>query len=203
MVRTGFYFAAPPAALSALCFWLGWSAACFALAALAAFVLFFFRDPERDIPDRPGAIVSPADGRVLTIDAAEFEGTPLTRISIFLSVFSVHVNRAPIAGRIVEANYRPGRFHVASRDAASRENEQNEIRMEGEGTTVVFRQIAGLIARRIEFWRKVGDEMSRGERVGMIRFGSRTEILFDPAYELRVKPGDTVYGGSTILAVRG
>ena len=202
MVRTGFYFAAPVAVLSAGSFWLEWMSASLLLAGLAAFILFFFRDPKRTIPDIPGAIVSPADGRVLSIDEAEWQGKSFMRISIFLSIFNVHVNRAPIAGRITNAEYRHGSFHVASRNVASSENEQNEITMEGEGTTVVFRQIAGLIARRIEFWSKVGDEMSRGERVGMIRFGSRTEILFDPAYRTKVRPGDTVYGGSTVLAVR-
>lgn len=202
MVRTGLYFAALPASLSATCFWLGWVPAGILLAGLAAFILFFFRDPERTIPDMPGAIVSPADGRVLSVDEVEWEGTSRTRISIFLSVFNVHVNRVPIAGKIVKAEYRRGRFHIASRSVASSENEQNEITVEGERTTVVFRQIAGLIARRIEFWCEVGDEMARGQRVGMIRFGSRTEILFDPAYRARVRPGETVYGGSTVLAVR-
>lgn len=202
MVRTGFYFALPPALLSLLSIWLAWFVAAGFLLGLAAFVLFFFRDPERAIPGLPGAIVSPADGCVLSVEAAEWAGEPRTRISIFLSLFDVHVNRVPIAGRIVEADYRPGRFHIASRRQAGEENEQNVITIRGEGTTVVFKQIAGILARRIEFWRRVGDEMTRGERVGMIRFGSRAEIFFDPGYKPRVKPGDAVRGGSTVLAVR-
>lgn len=200
MVRTGWYFAAVPAALAGLFVWQQWWIAAGAAAALALFILFFFRDPERTIPAAPGAIVSPADGRVLNVKPAEWEGEPRTQISIFLSIFNVHVNRAPIAGRITNLSYQPGRFHVASKEVAGEQNEQNVITMDGEGTRVVFKQIAGLIARRIEFWHKTGDDLARGERVGMIRFGSRTEILFDPAYTVRVKPGDTVHGGATVLA---
>lgn len=200
MVRTGWYFAAVPAALAGLLVWQQWWIAAGAAAALALFILFFFRDPERTIPATPGAIVSPADGRVLSVEESEWEGEPRTRISIFLSIFNVHVNRAPIAGRITNLSYQPGRFHVASKEIAGEQNEQNVITMEGEGTRVVFKQIAGLIARRIEFWRQTGDDLARGERVGMIRFGSRTEILFDPVYTVRVKPGDMVHGGATILA---
>jgi phosphatidylserine decarboxylase len=196
MVRTGWYFAALPAALAGLLVWQQWWAAAGALASLTLFILFFFRDPERAIPAEPGAIVSPADGRVLSVEASEWEGEPRTRISIFLSIFNVHVNRAPIAGKITNLSYQPGRFHVASKEVAGERNEQNVITMEGEGTRVVFKQIAGLIARRIEFWRKTGDDLARGERVGMIRFGSRTEILFDPAYTVRVKPGDTAAPGN-------
>ncbi len=202
MIRTGYVFASVPALAAALLFWLGWWVAGGALLALAAFVLFFFRDPGRVIPTTPGAIVSPADGRVLTVDQIVPEGRPLTRVSIFLSVFNVHVNRAPIAGRIAEVTYRPGKFHVASRPQASWENEQNEVVMEGEDTRVVFRQIAGILARRIEFWKKPGDELERGERVGMIRFGSRVEVFFEPRYRVRVAPGEQVRGGSTILAIR-
>jgi phosphatidylserine decarboxylase len=200
MVRTGWYFAALPAALAGLLVWQQWWAAAGALASLTLFILFFFRDPERAIPAEPGAIVSPADGRVLSVEASEWEGEPRTRISIFLSIFNVHVNRAPIAGKVTNLSYQPGRFHVASKELAGERNEQNVITMEGEGTRVVFKQIAGLIARRIEFWRKTGDDLARGERVGMIRFGSRTEILFDPAYTVQVKPGDTVHGGASVLA---
>lgn len=200
MVRTGWYFAAAPAALAGVFVWQQWWIAAGAAAALALFILFFFRDPERTIPAAPGVIVSPADGRVLSVEASEWEGEPRTRISIFLAIFNVHVNRAPIAGRITNLSYQPGRFHVASKEVAGERNEQNIITLEGEGTRVVFKQIVGLIARRIEFWRQTGDDLARGERVGMIRFGSRTEILFDPAYTVRVKPGDRVHGGATILA---
>jgi len=202
MVRIGYAFASVPTAAGALLLWLGWWIAGGALLALAAFVLFFFRDPEREIPDAPGAIVSPADGWVLSIGEASVNGTTQSRITIFLSLFDVHVNRAPIAGRIASAEYRRGKFLVASRARASRENEQNEITMDGEGTVVVFRQIAGVLARRIEFWKKPGDVLARGERVGMIRFGSRVEVFFEPRFRARVKPGDHVRGGSSILAQR-
>lgn len=202
MVRTGWYFAAPPGVVGGLLAWQQWWLAAGIFFALALFVLFFFRDPEREIPGIPGGIVSPADGKVLSIESAEWDGKPQTRISIFLSVFNVHVNRAPIAGRIVRVDYQPGRFHVASSEAAGERNEQNIVTMEGEGTRVVFKQIAGLIARRIEFWRETGEELERGARVGMIRFGSRTEIFFDPGYKVMVKTGDMVHGGSTLLAVR-
>ncbi len=200
MIRTGYLFASVPALAGALLLWLGWWIAAGVLLALAAFVLFFFRNPERVIPSAPGAIVSPADGRVLSVDQIVPEGRPLTRVSIFLSVFDVHVNRAPIAGRIAEVTYRAGKFHVASQPQASWENEQNEVVMEGEGTRVVFRQIAGILARRIEFWKKVGDELQRGERLGMIRFGSRVEVFFEPRYRVCVQPGEHVRGGSTLLA---
>lgn len=202
MVRIGYGFASVPAAAGALLLWLGWWIVGGALLALAAFVLFFFRDPERKIPDVPGAIVSPADGWVLSVGEVSVNGATQTRVTIFLSLFDVHVNRAPIAGRITAAEYRRGKFLVASRERASLENEQNEITLDGEGTRVVFRQIAGVLARRIEFWKKPGDDLARGERVGMIRFGSRVEVFFEPRFRARVKPGDHVRGGSSILAQR-
>jgi phosphatidylserine decarboxylase len=168
---------------------------------MAGFVLFFFRDPERRIPAGPGLIVSPADGRVLAVEPAEVEGEQRTRVGIFLSVFDVHVNRSPLQGTIERVEYRPGRFHVASTSRAGEENEQNIVIIEGEQTRVVVKQIAGILARRIEFWKRVGDSLARGERVGMIRFGSRVEVLLDPRYRVQVRPGEHVRGGSSILAV--
>jgi phosphatidylserine decarboxylase len=202
MIREGFYFAVGPALVGILLAWLSWWGPAAVLFFLAGFVLFFFRDPERVVPATPGAIVSPADGRVLAIDQTSLNGTPQTRVSIFLSLFDVHVNRAPIAGRIDAVRYHPGRFHVASRDRASRENEQNEVTLEGEGTRVMFKQIAGVLARRIEFWKKPGDQLERGQRVGMIRFGSRAEVFFEPHYRVKVRPGEHVNGGASILAIR-
>lgn len=202
MVRTGFFYASVPALTGVLLLWPGWWWAAGVLLGLAAFVLFFFRDPEREITSAPGAIVSPADGRVLAVEATTRDGRPRTRVSIFLSLFDVHVNRAPIAGTITAVRYRPGKFHIASRAAASHENEQNEITLEGEGTCVVFKQIAGILARRIEFWKKPGDTVERGQRVGMIRFGSRVEVFFAPCYRVRVESGEHVQGGSSILALR-
>jgi phosphatidylserine decarboxylase len=202
MVRTGYYFAVGPALVAVLLGWFGlWGFATISFL-LAGFVLFFFRDPERTIPTTPGAIVSPADGRVISVDQTDLLGSSHTRISIFLSVFDVHVNRAPIEGTVDDIQYRAGRFHIASHDQASHENEQNEVTMAGEGTRVVFRQIAGVLARRIEFWKKPGDQLERGERLGMIRFGSRVEVFFPPHYRARVRPNDHVQGGSSVLAIR-
>ena len=166
---------------------------------LAIFVLNFFRDPERPIPADPQAIISPADGHIVQIQEEDFAGQPQRRISIFMSPLDVHVNRAPIAGTLRDVTYRKGAFHVASKARASVENEQNVFTIEGDQGTVVVSQIAGALARRIVFWKKVGDQLDRGERVGMIKFGSRVDVLLDPQVELRVKVGDYVRAGSSIL----
>jgi phosphatidylserine decarboxylase len=168
---------------------------------LAFLVLNFFRDPERPIPAEPNAIVSPADGRIVQLAEEEFEGRLLRRLSIFMSPLDVHVNRAPIAGAIRSLNYKKGAFRVASQDLASVENEQNIFTLEGEQGEVVVKQIAGLLARRIVFWRSLGDSVARGERVGMIKFGSRVDVLVAPAVEWRVKVGDRVRAGSSILGI--
>ena len=179
----------------------GWFA--LPLLALALFVMYFFRDPERLVPDEPGIIaVAPADGRVVEIRDVEHDGRPFRRISIFLSLFDVHINRSPIAGTIRDVQYRPGRFLVAWRPEASSENESNTVAVEGPAGTVVFKQIAGILARRIVFWKKTGDSVGRGERVGLIKFGSRVDVLLDPEWKLMVARGRHVRGGSTILARR-
>ena len=165
---------------------------------LALFCLYFFRDPERAVPAGPVA-VSPADGKIVAVKP---EGPALNRISIFLSVFDVHVNRAPIAGTIAQVEYRQGQFHVANREQCSTENEQNVVTVEGDGTSVVFKQIAGLIARRIVFRKKPGDRVSTGERVGLIKFGSRVDVLLGPEWDIVVKPGARVAAGSSIIARR-
>jgi phosphatidylserine decarboxylase len=202
MVRDGIYYALAFIAVAVL---LGWFTGVWALAIipllLAAFFAWFFRDPEREIPQAPGAIISPGDGKVTQIVAIEVNGEPRTRISIFLNVFNVHVNRAPIAGTIGNVEYRKGKF-VNAMDAHSAEaNEQNIVTVEGDGQTVIFKQIAGLLARRIVFTKKVGDMVARGERVGLIKFGSRVDVIFTRDAEVSVKIGDHVAGGSTILAV--
>ena len=166
---------------------------------LAAFCLYFFRDPEREIPAGPVA-VSPADGKVV---AVKRETATQMRISIFLNIFDVHVNRAPIAGAIADVRYSKGKFHVASREECSQENEQNIVTLRGDGTCVVFKQIAGLIARRIVFHKRPGDVVAKGERVGLIKFGSRVDVLFGPEWEIAVQPGMRVAAGSSILARRG
>lgn len=168
---------------------------------LAAFFGWFFRDPERQIPQTPGAIVSPGDGKVTDISRIEVNGEPRTRISIFLNVFNVHVNRSPIAGVIREVRYQKGKFGNAMGAVSAEANEQNIVTVAGEGHTVTFKQIAGLLARRIVFTKKVGDTLARGERVGLIKFGSRVDVIFTSDSEVAVKIGDHVAGGSTILAV--
>jgi phosphatidylserine decarboxylase len=166
----------------------------------AAFFLWFFRDPERIIPSGAGLVVSPADGKVTDVSATQLNGTPCTRISIFLNVFDVHVNRSPISGVIKSAVYKKGQFGNAMASVSADDNEQNIVTMEGDGMTVVFKQIAGLLARRIVFNQKPGDKMARGQRVGMIKFGSRTDVIFPQPAEISVKIGDRVKGGSSVLA---
>ncbi|MGD0228471.1 MAG: phosphatidylserine decarboxylase [Terriglobia bacterium] len=166
---------------------------------LSILVLNFFRDPERAVPAELHAIVSPADGLIVQLAEEEFESRPVRRLSIFMSPLDVHVNRTPIAGSIKAINYKKGSFRVASQELASVENEQNVFTVEGEQGVVVVKQIAGLLARRIVFWKHLGDSLARGERVGMIKFGSRVDVLVAPTVEWRVKVGDRVRAGSSIL----
>ena len=149
----------------------------------------------------PGAVVSPGDGKVTDISVVTSGGVSLQRISIFLNVFNVHVNRSPIGGVIREVRYQRGKFLNAMSGHSAEENEQNIVTVEGEGRIVVFKQIAGLIARRIVFNLKVGDHVARGQRVGLIKFGSRVDVVFDPDAAIQVKIGDHVKGGATVLAV--
>ncbi len=166
---------------------------------LAGFFLWFFRDPERQIPAAAGAIVSPGDGKVTDVGTVTIDGASRARISIFLSVFDVHVNRSPIAGVIRDVEYRKGRFGNAMAGVSAEANEQNIVTVEGEGQTVIFKQIAGLLARRIVFTKKVGDTVGRGERVGLIKFGSRVDVILPPGATPTVKSGDRVAGGSSIV----
>jgi phosphatidylserine decarboxylase len=198
IVRDGIYYAAGLSAAGALIAWLGgvWLAS--PLWVLALFCLYFFRDPERRIPE--GAVaVSPADGKVVAVVG---EGSEAQRIGVFMNVFDVHVNRAPIAGTIASVNYQPGRFRVASRAEASDQNEQNVVTVEGGDTTVVFKQIAGLIARRIVCTKKPGDTVAAGERIGLIKFGSRVDVLLGAEWEIAVRPGMRVSAGSSVIARR-
>lgn len=168
---------------------------------LAAFFLWFFRDPARVVPAEPGLIVSPADGKVTLIEVIETGLARQQRISIFLNVFNVHVNRAPIAGTIQAVNYKKGEFLNAMNPASAAKNEQNSVAIEGELCTVEFTQIAGLLARRIVFTKRLGEWVHRGERVGLIKFGSRVDVTFPMSCQVRVMLGDHVNGGSSILAV--
>jgi phosphatidylserine decarboxylase len=186
------------AAAGALVHWLAGPWFAVPLWLLALFCLYFFRDPNRVIPAGPVA-VSPADGKVIEIKP---EGPGLTRLTIFLNVFDVHVNRSPIAGRIDRVEYKTGKFLVASKEQCSTDNEQNIVTVAGEDSTVVFKQIAGLIARRIVFTKKVGDRVAAGERIGLIKFGSRTDVTFGPEWEIVSRVGERVAGGSSIIARR-
>lgn len=167
----------------------------------AAFFLWFFRDPKREIPEAPGLIVSPADGKVTLIETVPTPGGTERRVSIFLNIFNVHVNRAPIAGSIQSIDYKKGQYLNAMNPASAERNEQNRVKVAGELCTVAFCQIAGLLARRIVFNKRVGDWVYRGERVGLIKFGSRVDITFPLACELQVKLGDRVRGGASVLAI--
>jgi phosphatidylserine decarboxylase len=200
MVRDAYYYAIPLLAAAALIGWL--TSPLWALPAvlLALFFLWFFRDPDRPIPNAAGALVSPADGKVTDIAPVTSNGDSRLRISIFLNVFDVHVNRSPIGGIIREVRYHKGKFVNAMNSASAEQNEQNVVTVEGDGQVVVFKQIAGLLARRIVFNKKVGDHVERGERVGLIKFGSRVDVLLDPSAALEVKIGDRVKGGSSVLA---
>lgn len=199
MVRDGIYYGLGFTIAGAFISWLAgpWLALPFFV--LGAFCAWFFRDPERLIPAGPVA-VSPGDGRVLCVVP---EGDRHTRVSIFLNVFDVHVNRSPISGIITDVTYRHGKFLVASRAVASAENEMNVITVRADdGTVVVFKQIAGLIARRIVCTKKKGDVVQIGERIGMIKFGSRIDVIFGPEWRVEVSPGARVSAGSSILARR-
>ncbi|MBM3759074.1 MAG: phosphatidylserine decarboxylase [Acidobacteria bacterium] len=199
MVITGIWYALGLAIAGALTGYLtksAWLGVPFYL--LAVFCLWFFRDPDRVIAEGPVA-VSPADGKVVSI-TKDPDGR--TRLGIFLNVFDVHVNRSPIAGKITRRTYKPGKFLVASVDAAATENEQNTFVVEGEGTTIEFSQIAGLIARRIVWYKDTGASVERGERVGLIKFGSRVDVLFNEDWKLAVALGERVSAGSSVIAKR-
>ena len=201
MVRDGIYYGLAFIAIAALVAWLTIPALAGVPLLLAAFFLWFFRDPERSIPAVQGAIVSPADGKVTDISAIQKDGESRTRISIFLNVFDVHVNRSPVSGVITEVRYQKGQFRNAMADDSAESNEQNIVTIRSDAGTVVMKQIAGLLARRIVFTRKVGDRLERGERVGLIKFGSRTDVIFTGSADMKVRIGDRVKGGSTVLAI--
>jgi phosphatidylserine decarboxylase len=200
----GWPFIVPLAIVTMLLFAFGWKIVGFATLLLALFVLFFFRDPKRLVPEDKNAVVSPADGKVIVVKdtyESDYLKQDVRQISIFLSVFNVHVNRTPYGGTVETVKYNPGRFHVASVDKASLDNEQTAMVIVNGNDKILVKQIAGLIARRIVCYAKPGDTLKTGERYGLIRFGSRVDIFLPTDAELRVKVGDRVKGARDIIGV--
>jgi phosphatidylserine decarboxylase len=206
VVTDGYKFAAVPVLLAVAALVLGWrvGGGFYVLGgfflALGVFVLCFFRDPDRIIPSDELSVVSPADGRVMEIVEESLGDREGRRISIFLALWNVHVNRSPMAGKITNIDYRPGKFHMAMKKAASAENEQNILTLQTGRGEIRFKQIAGWVARRVVLWKKCGEVVARGERIGIVRFGSRMDVWLPQNVEILVRPGDNVAGGSSILA---
>ncbi len=200
MVRDGYFYALPLIAAAILIGWLTHPAWAIIPILLACFFLSFFRDPDREIPQDPGAVVSPADGKVTEVAPVTSDRGRQIRISIFLNVFNVHVNRSPISGVIRDVHYQRGKFLNAMNQASADLNEQNIVTVEADGHTLIFKQIAGLLARRVVFNPKVGDRLERGQRIGLMKFSSRMDVILDGSARVNVKVGDHVKGGSTILA---
>jgi phosphatidylserine decarboxylase len=200
----GWPFIIPLSIVTGLLFAFGWKNTALVSLVLTLFVLFFFRDPERTIPEGKGIVVSPADGKVIVIkDIYEpaYLKQEMKQISIFLSVFNVHVNRAPIGGEVEVVKYNPGKFHVASVDKASLDNEQTAMVIASGKDKILVKQIAGLIARRIVCYARPGDTIKTGERYGLIRFGSRVDIFLPATAEIKVKLGDRVRGAQDVIGV--
>jgi phosphatidylserine decarboxylase len=203
MVREGYWFGLPPLLIGLLLLAFGRSRAFACGVVLVLFGLFvfsFFRNPNRNIPAAAGLIVAPADGRVVVVKDESDKGRPGKRISIFLAIWNVHVNRAPAAGRITALEYKPGKFLAAWQENASLQNEQNVFTQQTEHGEIVYKQIAGWIARRVVSWKKSGDPVARGERIGLVRFGSRVDLWLPAHAEVIVKVGQNVKGGSSVLA---
>jgi phosphatidylserine decarboxylase len=200
----GWPFVIPLAVITVLFFAFGWKYPAWVLLVLTLFVLFFFRDPERTVPEGKGVVVSPADGRVIVIKDVfepDYLKQDMKQISIFLSVFNVHVNRVPCGGTVEVVKYNPGKFHVASVDKASLANEQTAMVISSGKDKILVKQIAGLIARRIVCYAKPGDAVKTGERYGLIRFGSRVDIFLPKDAALKVKVGDRIKGARDIIGV--
>ncbi|HEV2104023.1 MAG TPA: phosphatidylserine decarboxylase family protein [Candidatus Acidoferrum sp.] len=222
MVKEGYWFGLPPLVVGGVLLALGMSSGAEgglpfawaqgkqpplhlllpggALILLALFVFYFFRNPDRKIPMEPGVVVSPADGRVVVVKEEENAGRPGKRVSIFLAIWNVHVNRSPAAGTITRLEYKPGKFLAAWAEKASLENEQNVFTLASEHGEIVFKQIAGWVARRVVSWKKSGDTVGRGELVGLVRFGSRVDLWLPAGAEIAVRVGENVKGGSSVIA---
>jgi phosphatidylserine decarboxylase len=198
--REGLAFVLIPLLAAAAAFALGYWYVGVPLLLVALFMAYFFRDPHRAAPEDETLVVAPADGRVTRVsplDPADPQSP--TVVSIFLSVFDVHVNRAPIAGEVTEVTYTKGRFVIATRDEASLVNEQNSLTIRGPRVTVVCKQIAGVLARRIVCWKRPGDRLALGERFGLIKFSSRTDLILPAEIEVTTQVGERVRGGISVV----
>ncbi len=201
VAKEGFPFIIPTACLALLFLSLGFSGAGIFFVCLALFIVFFFRDPSREIPSDESLVISPADGKVVGIKKGveEADGRKVTQVSIFLSVFNVHINRTPISGEVTNISYNKGKFMAAFAEKASLLNEQNSVSIKNKNMTVRVNQIAGLIARRIVCWVEKGQNLEKGERFGLIRFGSRVDIFLPETVDIKVSKGHKVVGGITII----
>lgn len=200
MAREGLPYILIPLLLAVIPFVLGYWPVALVFLALAGFMAFFFRDPQRAAPTDANIIIAPADGRVTRVHPLVPDDTNSpTVVSIFLSPLDVHINRSPIAGTITDVTYTQGRFLMATKENASLVNEQNALTIRGEEVTVVCKQIAGILARRIICWKRAGDTVALGERIGLIKFSSRTDLILPPNVRLEIKEGTRVRGGATIV----
>lgn len=189
-----------PVILAVIALVLGWWPVAIVFGLLAAFMAFFFRDPKRQPPSDDSVVVSPADGRVTRVMRMQTESTDSpTLVSIFLSPFDVHINRAPIAGEVTDVSYTRGKFLMATKEQASLVNEQNALTIKGEQITIVCKQIAGILARRIVCWKRAGERVALGERFGLIKFSSRTDLVLPANVQVLVAEGARVRGGTTII----
>jgi phosphatidylserine decarboxylase len=200
VAREGLFYILIPLLLGLVLIVLGYWPVSLVFLALAGFMAYFFRDPHRSAPPEAGVVVSPADGRVTRVRAlAPDDPDSPTVISIFLSPFDVHINRAPIAGTVKNVTYTRGKFLMATKEESSVVNEQNALTISGEELTVVCKQIAGVLARRIVCWKRAGDTVALGERFGLIKFSSRTDLILPPNVRVEVSVGARVRGGATII----
>jgi phosphatidylserine decarboxylase len=204
MVRDGIPYVVIPIVLAVVPFFFGYWLLALPFLAIAGFMAFFFRDPHRSVPNEPGILVAPADGRITMVRLADGADNPASLVSIFLSPLDVHINRAPMEGEIIEIAYKSGKFLMATKEESRLLNEQNTLTIQGNGSTVRCTQIAGILARRIVCWKRKGERVKCGERFGMIKFGSRTDLLMPPSVEVIVREGTRVRGGETIIGrIRG
>src|SRR6266436_580363 len=199
MVRDGIPYVAIPLLLAVVPVVLGYWVVAIPFVAIAIFMAYFFRDPRRAIPTEPGIVVAPADGLVTIVRLADGRENLESLVSIFLSPLDVHINRSPIGGVITEIAYKKGRYLMATKEASRLLNEQNTLTIQGDGLTVRCTQIAGILARRIVCWKRPGEGVKCGERFGMIKFSSRTDLLLPPNVEVVAREGMRVRGGVTIL----